>query len=90
VFAAAAAATQVARLRGRRGWEWVAAAGFTAAAATGWLRVAADQHWATDVLAAAAVGTAVGWAIPTFSLRPVARAGGATVVPAPGGFAIVF
>jgi membrane-associated phospholipid phosphatase len=89
-FAAAAAATQVMRLRGRRGWEWIAAASFTAAAAAGWMRVAADQHWATDVLAGAGVGTAVGWAIPTFALRPVSRAGALTVVPAPGGFAIVF
>jgi len=90
VFAAATAAAQVSRLRGRRGWVWVAAAGVTAAAATGWLRVAADEHWATDVLAAAAVGTAIGWAIPSASLRPVTRAAGAAVVPAPGGFAIVF
>ncbi len=87
VFAAATAATQVSRLRGRRGWAWVAASGFTAAAATGWLRVAADQHWATDVLAGAAVGTAIGWAVPSACLT---RAAGAAVVPAPGGFAIVF
>jgi membrane-associated phospholipid phosphatase len=89
-FAAATAAAQVSRLRGRPGWVWVAAVGFTAAAATGWLRVAADQHWATDVLAAAAVGTAIGWAIPSASLRPVTRSGGVAVLPAPGGFAIVF
>jgi hypothetical protein len=89
-FAAVAAATQVSRLRGRRGWPWVAAAGFTVAAATGWLRVAGDQHWATDVLAGAAAGTAVGWAVPAFSLRPAARETGAMVLPAPGGIAIVF
>jgi membrane-associated phospholipid phosphatase len=89
-FAAAAAATQVARLRGRSGWGWVAAVGFTAAAATGYLRVAGDDHWATDVLVGAAVGTAIGWAIPSASLRPVTRAGGVAVVPAPGGLAIVF
>jgi membrane-associated phospholipid phosphatase len=89
-FAAAAAATQVLRLRGRHGWVWFAAAGFTGAAATGWLRTAANQHWTTDVLAAAAVGTAIGWAIPSVSLGPVTRDAGIAVVPAPGGFAIVF
>jgi hypothetical protein len=88
-FAAAAAATQVSRLRGRRSWGWVAAATFSVAAATGWLRIAADQHWATDVLAGAAAGTVVGWAVPTFALRP-ARERSARVLPAPGGIAVVF
>lgn len=91
VFAAAAAASQVLRLRRRRGWRWVAAAGFTAAAATGWLRMAADQHWATDVLAGAALGTAMGWAVPSLALRAVEdRSPGARLVPAPGGLALVF
>jgi PAP2 superfamily len=89
-FAAVAAATQVSRLRGRRGTVWVAAAGFAVAAATGWLRIAADQHWTTDVFAGAAAGTAIGWAVPTFSLRPVARGSAAKILPAPGGIAIVF
>jgi membrane-associated phospholipid phosphatase len=89
-FAAAAAATQVLRLRDRRGWGWFAAAGFTGAAATGWLRIAANQHWTTDVLAAAAVGTGIGWAIPSVALGPVTREAGVAVVPAPGGFAIRF
>jgi membrane-associated phospholipid phosphatase len=89
-FAAAAAATQVTRLRGRRGSAWVAVVAFTAAAATGWLRVAADQHWATDVLAGAAAGAAVGWAVPTLALRPAAGGPSARVLPAPGGIAIVF
>lgn len=89
-FAAAAAATQVLRLRGRRGWVWFAAAGFTGAAATGWLRIAADQHWTTDVLAAAAAGTAIGLALPSVALGPVTREAGIAVVPAPGGFALRF
>jgi membrane-associated phospholipid phosphatase len=88
-FAAATAAAQVTRLRGRRGWQWVAVAGLGAAAAAGWLRIAADQHWATDVLGGTAAGIAVGWAVPAFGLRP-ARGGEATIVPAPGGLAIVF
>lgn len=90
VFAAAAAAAQVSRLRARRGWRWVAAAGLTAAAATAWLRVAGDQHWTTDVLAGAAAGAAVGWSVPIAVLRPVTRGTGAALVPAPGGLALVF
>ncbi len=90
-FAAAAAATQVARLRRRSGWKWLAAAGFTAASATAWLRVAADQHWATDVVAGAAVGAGIGWSVPSAALRPAtSRPRSLTVVPAPGGLAIVF
>jgi membrane-associated phospholipid phosphatase len=69
-FAAAAAAAQVARLRGRRGWRWLAATALAGAAATGWLRVAGDRHWATDVLAGAAAGTAIGLALPGLVLRP--------------------
>jgi membrane-associated phospholipid phosphatase len=87
-FAAAAAATQISRLRGRRGTAWVAAFTFAGAAATAWLRVAADQHWATDVLAGAGMGSLVGWGVPTFALRPSGR--GAQVLPAPGGIAVVF
>ncbi len=90
VFAASAAAAQVARLRGRSGWKWVAAIGFGAAAATGWLRIAADQHWATDVLAGAAVGTAAGFGVATVGLRPEARPPRVTIVPAPGGLAVLF
>jgi membrane-associated phospholipid phosphatase len=91
VFAAAAAATQMARLRGRSGWKWVGAVAFAAASATGWLRVGADQHWATDVLAGAAAGTAIGWAVPPLVLRAATRGSrGATLVPAPGGLGVIF
>jgi membrane-associated phospholipid phosphatase len=93
-FAAAAAAAQVARVRGRSCWPWIAAVGFAASAATGYLRVAADQHWATDVLAGAAAGTAIGLAVPRLVLRraPAALAGRRRLelLPAPGGLALVF
>jgi membrane-associated phospholipid phosphatase len=90
VFAAAAAATQVARLRRRPGWRWLAAAAFGASATTAWLRVAADQHWATDVLAGAAASTALGLAVPPLMLRRRAGARGPSIAPAPGGVSIVF
>jgi membrane-associated phospholipid phosphatase len=96
VFAAAGAAAQVARLRGRAGWRWVAAAAFAASAATAWLRVAADQHWATDVLTGAAAGTAIGLAVPSLVLRRRRAAAGAprpwiaAITPAPGGLLLAF
>jgi membrane-associated phospholipid phosphatase len=91
VLSAAAAAAQIARLRGRTGWRWIAAAGLVAATGTAWLRVAGDQHWTSDVLASAAAGTALGVAVPALALR----GGGehrtrATLAPAPGGLALVF
>jgi membrane-associated phospholipid phosphatase len=63
-FAAAASAGMLAQLRGDQHWPWVYGVGFTAAAATGWLRIAADKHWLTDVLMGAATGTAVGLTVP--------------------------
>jgi hypothetical protein len=90
-FSVAAGTTQVARLRGRPGWKWLALASFAGAAATGWLRVAADRHGATDVLAGAAVGTAAGLATPLLVMHPAGERGTAvTLVPAPGGLALVF
>lgn len=90
-FVAAAVATQVTRLRGRPGWKWVAALGFTAAAATGWLRIAGDHHWATDVLGGALVGTAAGLGVASVALRPVdAPRSSFAVAPAPGGIAVLF
>jgi membrane-associated phospholipid phosphatase len=91
VFAASVAAAQVARLRGRRGWGWVAAIGLGAAATTGWLRTAADQHWATDVLGGAALGASVGWVVPAVALRPPgASRSGPRLAAAPGGLALTF
>jgi membrane-associated phospholipid phosphatase len=90
-FSAAAGATQIARLRGRPGWRWLAAASFGAAALTGYLRVAADRHWLTDVAAGAVVGTATGLAVPLLAFQPAdGRAPGLTLAPAPGGVAILF
>ena len=63
-FALAVATGSLASLRDDPGQEWVWATGLTFAAATGYLRVAADRHYLLDVLAGAALGTAVGWAIP--------------------------
>lgn len=63
-FAAAGAFGTVAKLRGYPEWPVVYAVGFAGAAAIGYLRMAADEHWLTDVLAAAAVGTTIGVGVP--------------------------
>jgi membrane-associated phospholipid phosphatase len=69
----------------------VAGIGLTAAVATGWLRVAADQHWATDVIGGAVVGTAAGYGIATAALRPLdGSSRSVRLTPSPGGFTVRF
>ena len=63
-FSLVAAAGTVSTVRGYPSAPWVWGAGAALAAGTGWLRVAGDAHWLTDVLAGAAAGTAMGIAIP--------------------------
>jgi membrane-associated phospholipid phosphatase len=63
-FALAVSTGSLASLRGDEGKEWVWASGLTLAAATGYLRIAADRHYFTDVLAGAALGATVGWVVP--------------------------
>ena len=90
-FAVAASATQVLRLRGRKGWGWFAAAAFTGAAASGYFRIASDNHWTSDVVAGALVGTAVGLSLPPLVLHDAGPGSSAiTLAPAPGGLAIHF
>jgi membrane-associated phospholipid phosphatase len=69
-FAAAVAAGTVASLRGYRGAPAVWAGGLTFATATGYLRMAGQRHWLTDVLVGAAVGTALGALVPRLHLVP--------------------
>ncbi|HYU15025.1 MAG TPA: phosphatase PAP2 family protein [Candidatus Acidoferrum sp.] len=63
-FALAVASGTVATLRRRRLAPIVWATGLTLAAATSYLRLAADEHYATDVLGGAAIGAAIGLAVP--------------------------
>lgn len=72
-FALVASAHETARLRGRRSndaWLWT---GGTAAALTGYLRIAGDRHHLIDVLAGAGVGYAIGKWVPRQVLRPDRR-----------------
>ncbi len=90
-FSAAAGATQVARLRGRSGWKVLAAASFGAALLTGYLRVAADRHWLTDVATGAVIGTATGLVVPLLAFQPAdGRQPAVVLAPAPGGLAVLF
>ncbi len=63
-FSLAAAAGTVSDLRGYRSSPWIWGAGMTLAATVGYLRIAADRHYLTDVLTGAALGTAAGIALP--------------------------
>jgi membrane-associated phospholipid phosphatase len=63
-FSLATASGMVATLRGYRHAPYVWAAGLALAAFTGYLRMAADKHYLTDVLTGAAIGSAVGWSVP--------------------------
>ena len=48
---------------------------------TGILRIAADRHWATDILAGAAIGGLVGYAVPALHLLGSEKQTGPVVVP---------
>lgn len=96
-FSTVAAAGTVASLRGYRSAPWVWGVGLAGAAGVGYLRVAADKHYLSDVLTGAVLGTVVGIAAPRL-LHPRKRAGDAAgdeglsfaVVPVPLGFTIAF
>ncbi len=92
-FAVAAAAGTVSSMRGYRSAPWVWGVGMTLATATGYLRIAGDKHYVTDVLVGAGTGLAAGIALPRL-LHP--REDGApgkasmTVTPFPLGVSGVF
>ncbi len=62
------------------------AVGLAGAATVGYLRIAADQHYLTDVLVGAAAGSAIGFAVPYGFHR---GAGALAVTPVPGGGAML-
>jgi membrane-associated phospholipid phosphatase len=63
-FAAATSAGMVARQRGSRYETAIWAGGLTIASLVGYLRIAGDKHYASDVLVGAAVGSATGLLVP--------------------------
>jgi membrane-associated phospholipid phosphatase len=86
-FSAVTAGGTVARLRGYGSWPLVYTVGFAGSALTGDLRLAAYQHWLSDVLAGSALGLSVGLLVPY--LHRETRGGLALfLVPRPGGLAV--
>ena len=79
-FCLATASGTVASLRGYRWAPWVWAQGMVFAALTGYLRIAADKHYFSDVITGAVFGSAVGFALPYFVHRPRVGARPAAVV----------
>jgi membrane-associated phospholipid phosphatase len=63
-FALAAASGTISTMRGYRWAPLVWGAGGAFAATTGYLRIAADKHWLTDVVVGMVVGAAIGFAVP--------------------------
>lgn len=88
-FSLVAATSSVAFLRGWRHAPWVLGVGLVLASAVGYLRVAGDVNYATDVLAGAALGGLIGGGLPWLLHRPE-EAGAVRLRPAPGGLALVF
>jgi membrane-associated phospholipid phosphatase len=86
-FALATSAGTVASLRRYRLAPLMWSVGMLFAATGGYLRIAADQHYASDVLAGAFVGAASGFAVPYFAHRT--RGARLGIVPYPGGVSVV-
>jgi membrane-associated phospholipid phosphatase len=63
-FSVASSASTIAFLRGYKSAPYIAAFGGAAALTVGLLRISADMHWCSDVLAGAAAGTLIGAALP--------------------------
>lgn len=84
-FSLAVGAGTLAHLRGYRSEPLVWGVGLPLAAGAAWLRIAADKHYATDVLVGSAVGAAFGFAVPWLFHR---RTGSAQPGTPAGAFAI--
>ncbi|MFH1831131.1 MAG: phosphatase PAP2 family protein [Pseudomonadota bacterium] len=72
-FALAVSSGTVASMRGYSLAPWIWGAGLGIAATTGYLSIASDRHYLTDVIAGAAIGSAFGFGIPYLFHRPRAR-----------------
>jgi len=63
-FCLAVATGTIAYARHEKNAGWVLGSGLALAATTGYLRIAADRHYVTDVLVGAVVGSAAGFLVP--------------------------
>ena len=80
VFTLVAASGTVAQMRDYRWAPWIWTGGLALASGTAYLRMAGDRHWLTDIAVGAAIGTAVGIAVPRLAHRHLDDDGGG---PAP-------
>lgn len=87
-FALATASGTIASMRGYRLAPVMWVSGMTLACISGYLRIAADRHYATDVLMGAAFGAAAGFVVPYFFHRPQQIGLTLTAAPRPGGAAL--
>ncbi len=78
-FSLAVASGTIASMRGYRLAPAVWVAALPIAAFTGYLRIAADKHYFTDVLAGAAIGSAIGFLVPFVFHRALASSSPETV-----------
>jgi len=69
-FAMAVSGGTVASMRGYRLAPWIWGAGLTLGVATAYLRIAADRHYASDVMVGAAIGSLTGFAVPYLFHNP--------------------
>jgi membrane-associated phospholipid phosphatase len=90
VFSLAVASGTVATLRRYRLAPIVWAAGLALAATTGYLRIAADRHYLSDVLVGGAAGSLVGFAVPYLFHRARGPHGSVALAPAPGGALLAY
>jgi hypothetical protein len=90
-FAVAASSTTLLVDQGEPSARWYGVAAFGAAGLTGYLRLAGRQHYLSDVVVGAGVGTLIGWAVPHWFHRPI-QLGSARILllPSPNGIAGVF
>jgi membrane-associated phospholipid phosphatase len=84
-FAMATSGATLAYIRGRSSGPLVLGVGLGFASLTGWLRIAGDKHYFSDVLVGALWGAGIGFAIPWFFHRPHAPKVKITAAPMPGG-----
>jgi len=83
-FSLAVASGTVASMRGYRIAPLIWISGLSVGAATGYLRIAADKHYFTDVVAGAALGSATGFLVPYLFHRPAGGSSLPTVAFVPG------
>ena len=81
-FAFATSAAMIARARGYKSERYIWIAGMALAATSGYLRIAADRHYLTDVLGGTTLGVAAGLTVPLLMRREL------EVVPTSTGIAV--